>query len=91
MEELKIRQGLSGLQGWSYDKGVITKNFDFKNYYETLAFINATAWISHREDHHPEIEFGYKKCTIRYTTHSAGGISEKDFSCAAKVDGLFKL
>jgi 4a-hydroxytetrahydrobiopterin dehydratase len=63
--------------------------FRFKNYYQTMAFVNAVAWIAHQEDHHPDIEFGYNRCVVRYSTHSIGGISENDFICAAKIDALF--
>lgn len=75
---------------WSVDADgkTLTGEFGFKNYYETTAFVNAVAWIAHREDHHPDIEFGYKKCVIHYTTHAIGGLSENDFICAAKVDRL---
>jgi 4a-hydroxytetrahydrobiopterin dehydratase len=53
-----------------------------------MAFVNASAWISHREDHHPDLEVGYNKCRVRYSTHSIGGISENDLICAAKVEAL---
>ena len=56
-----------------------------------LAFVNATAWISHRENHHPDIELGYNRVTLRYTTHAANGLTENDFICAAKVDALLTL
>lgn len=91
MTDSEIRQAIGQLQGWNFEKGAIVKTFSFKNYYETMAFINAAAWISHREDHHPDIEFGYKKCTVRYSTHAIHKISENDFICAAKVDSLFHL
>ena len=60
----------------------------FKDYYETMAFVNATAWISHQEGHHPDLEVGYSQCRVRYTTHAIGGLSENDFICAAKIDRL---
>jgi 4a-hydroxytetrahydrobiopterin dehydratase len=82
---------LKQLSGWTRDDKLIRKNFRFKNYYETLAFVNATAWISHREDHHPDIAVGYNACTVAYQTHSVGGLSENDFICAAKIDALFAL
>ena len=53
--------------------------------------VNATAWISHREDHHPDITVGYNKCEVAYMTHAIKGISENDFICAAKLDALFDL
>ena len=84
--------GLSGPspQGGSGQGGEIVKTFSFKNYHETMAFVNAVAFISHREDHHPNLEVSYKNCKVRYSTHSIKGISENDFICAAKVDQLLK-
>ena len=90
LEESQILEYLKGLSGWTYENGVITKTFQCKNYYETVSFINAVAWIAHTEDHHPEITFGYKKCRIDYATHSIKGISENDFICAAKVEKLLE-
>lgn len=69
----------------------ISRSFSFANYFETMAFVNATAWISHREDHHPDLEVGYSKCLVRYTTHAIGGLSENDFICAAKIDALMSI
>lgn len=66
----------------------IARTYEFKNYYQTMAFVNAAAWVAHREDHHPELEVGYKRCTVRYSTHAIGGLSENDFICAAKTDAL---
>jgi len=82
---------LKQLKDWEYDGKVITKTYAFKNYYQTLAFVNATAWISHREDHHPDIAVGYNQCRVAYSTHAIGGLSENDFICAAKLDELFEL
>jgi 4a-hydroxytetrahydrobiopterin dehydratase len=56
-----------------------------------MAFVNAAAWISHREDHHPDMTVGYGKCRVDYSTHAIGGLSENDFICAAKLDALFAL
>lgn len=83
-----IRSLLKVLSGWEQQDDEIVKTFSFKNYYHTVAFVNAVAWLAHREDHHPEMTFGYKTCTVRYSTHSVGGLSENDFICAAKVDAL---
>lgn len=72
----------------------IAKNFKFKNYYETLAFINAIAYVIHAEDHHPEITLAYNNCLIKFDTHSVnggkGGLSINDFICAAKVDAIYQ-
>ena len=66
----------------------LQRTFKFKNYYETIAFVNALAWIAHQDDHHPDIEVSYNRCVVHYSTHSIGGISENDFICAAKIDAL---
>ena len=79
---------LNDLPGWESTGKEIAKAYSFKNYYETTAFVNAIAWIAHREDHHPDLEVGYNRCRVRYSTHSVGGLSENDFICAAKVEAL---
>ncbi|NOZ11812.1 MAG: 4a-hydroxytetrahydrobiopterin dehydratase [Gammaproteobacteria bacterium] len=81
---------LRQIEGWhtNDDATEINRNFDFKNYYETMAFVNALAWIAHRDDHHPDIEVSYKTCRVRFTTHSVQGLSENDFICAAKIGAL---
>ncbi len=88
MSEEGIHSLLAEIPGWALIDGALEKAFSFKNYYETTAFVNAAAWIAHREDHHPDISFGYKQCIIRYATHAIKGISENDFICAAKVNTL---
>ena len=74
--------------GWELEGGALVKTFAFENHYQTMAFVNAVAWISHREDHHPRLIIGYNTCTVHYSTHSVGGISMNDFICSAKVDHL---
>jgi 4a-hydroxytetrahydrobiopterin dehydratase len=75
---------------WSIaeDGKEISRTYRFKNYYQTMAFVNALAWVAHGEDHHPDIEVGYNRCHVRYSTHAIGGLSENDFICAAKIDAL---
>lgn len=87
----EVKTNLAQLKGWEVVNGELTKTFPFKNYYETMAFVNAVAWVSHREDHHPDLEVGYNKCRIRYITHAIDGLSENDFICAAKIDALFEF
>jgi 4a-hydroxytetrahydrobiopterin dehydratase len=84
----QVADYLKLLPGWALAGGEIRKTYAFKNYHETMAFVNAVAWIAHREDHHPDMEVGYNKCTVRYATHSVGGLSENDFISAAKVERL---
>jgi 4a-hydroxytetrahydrobiopterin dehydratase len=79
---------LGHADGWEVVGGRLTRGFRFPDHYQTMAFVNAVAWISHREDHHPEMVVGYDTCTLHYSTHSVGGLSENDFICAAKVDHL---
>ena len=81
---------LDQLNDWELDDAgkEISRNFKFKNYYETMAFVNALAWIAHGEDHHPDLQVGYNRVLVRFSTHSIGGLSENDFICAAKIDAL---
>jgi 4a-hydroxytetrahydrobiopterin dehydratase len=90
LSEKEITRLLSGLEGWEFQGGRIGKTFHFKNYYRTMAFVNATAWISHRENHHPDLEVGYNTCRVTYHTHAIEGLSENDFICAARVDALMR-
>ena len=81
---------LAETPGWELDADAKTigRTFRFGNYYETIAFVNALAWIANREDHHPDLEVGYNRCRVRYSTHSVKGLSENDFICAAKINVL---
>ena len=78
----------SEADGWKLIDGAIERTFRFANYQETMAFVNAMAWIAHREDHHPDAAFGYNRCTLRFNTHDVNGISVSDFHCAAAVNAL---
>jgi len=74
--------------GWAIANGKLERNFGFKDYHQTMAFVNALAWISHTQDHHPELVVSYKNCVVRYDTHSVQGLSLNDFICAAKASAL---
>ena len=87
----EVENLLKQLEGWALEDGVIVKTYAFKNYHQTMAFVNAAAWISHREDHHPDMTVGYNTCRVAYRTHALDGLSENDFICAAKIDALFDL
>jgi 4a-hydroxytetrahydrobiopterin dehydratase len=78
------------LEQWTLNEKAteIQTTFKFKNYYETIAFVNAVAWVSHQQDHHPDLEVSYNRCLVRYTTHALNGLSENDFICATEVDTL---
>ena len=84
---------LAQLPGWELagDGDRIRKTFRFDDYHRTMAFVNALAFIAHREDHHPDLGVHYNKCRVEYWTHAIGGLSENDFICAAKADALLEL
>ena len=81
---------LARMPGWELiaDGGAIRKTFRFPDYYKTLAFVNALAFIAHREDHHPDLGVHYDRCVVEYSTHDVGGLSRNDFICAAKAEAL---
>lgn len=91
LRPVEVENLLKELDGWALDDGAIARTFSFKDHYRVMAFVNAVAWISHREDHHPDMIVGYNTCRVSYLTHAIDGLSENDFICAAKVDALFKL
>lgn len=76
--------------GWQLAPDVksIRREFNFKNFYRTMSFVNAIAHIANTEDHHPDLEVGYNYCRVKFNTHAIGGLSENDFICAAKIDAL---
>jgi len=88
MPQDQIQDMLDKLPGWRQEGNQIEKTFQFEDFYETIGFVNVVAWIANREDHHPDLEVSYKKCRVRYSTHSIGGLSENDFICAAKIESM---
>lgn len=89
MADEEVTALLRKLDQWERAGNEIARTFHFKNYHWTMAFVNAIAWVSHKENHHPNLEVGFNTCRVRYTTHAIGGLSENDFICAAKVDLLW--
>ena len=88
----EVVANIAKLEGWMLaGDGVaiaIEKTFDFANYYETMAFVNAVAFVAHRQDHHPDLSVHFKRCVVHFNTHDVGGISMSDFETAALVDAL---
>ncbi len=74
--------------GWRVIDDALEKTFSFKNFHETMGFVNAVAFIANAEDHHPDLALSYGRCTVRFNTHDVKGISVSDFFCASKVDAL---
>ena len=70
------------------DGNTLVRTLKFKDYYRTIAFVNALAWIANREDHHPDLEVSYNRCVVHFSTHSIGGLSRNDFICASRLDAL---
>lgn len=85
-DEITVR--LVDLPGWVLEGKQIRRQWSFRDHYQAIAFVNAVAWISHQTDHHPDMHVGYNKVSVTYSTHSSGGVSEKDLLCAAKVSRL---
>jgi 4a-hydroxytetrahydrobiopterin dehydratase len=94
LTDAQLHEYLAAVDGWALQEGKIVKTFHFKNYYETLAFVNAIAWPIHADDHHPELVVTYNRCVVKFDTHSVnggrGGISENDFISAAKIDAIYR-
>jgi 4a-hydroxytetrahydrobiopterin dehydratase len=92
LDKAAVNKHLAALpQGWiiDMDSRRLSKPFDFKNYYHTMAFVNAIAWMAHHEDHHPDLEVRYNQCIVHYQTHAIKGLSLNDFICATKVETIF--
>jgi 4a-hydroxytetrahydrobiopterin dehydratase len=84
-------QLLAEVPGWELNEAAseISRTYRFQDYHQTIAFVNALAWVVHREDHHPDLEIGYNRCRVRFSTHSVRGLSENDFICAAKINAQY--
>ena len=92
LDDAEIAEGLERLPGWtrSDDGDAIHREFRFKNFYRTMAFVNAVAWIANTEDHHPDLTVGYGSCGVTFTTHAADGLTRNDFICALAVQRLLR-
>jgi len=90
LDRAEAERRLLEIPGWSLEANgrSIQRSFSFSDYYETIAFVNALAWIAHREDHHPDLSVSYNRCIVTYSTHSAGGLSENDLICAARINAI---
>ncbi len=87
----QINSNLSKLTGWSFENDAIQKQYQFKDFIEALSFVNAVGMESEKMDHHPDIlMFGWNKVKVTISTHSAGGITEKDFLLAQKIEDRLK-
>jgi 4a-hydroxytetrahydrobiopterin dehydratase len=87
----EITKLITALHDWQVVNGKLSRDFKFSDHYVTMTFVNAIAWVSHQQGHHPDLSVGYNTCRVEYITHAIGGLSESDFICAAKIDALFDL
>jgi len=88
----EIVKKLAEYPGWKLtgdgEEVAIERTYRFANYYETISFVNALAFIANALDHHPDLSVHYNRCVVRFNTHDVKGISDTDFECAARADGL---
>ena len=89
LSDADVAQQLKVLPEWQLVDASIARTYRFENYYQTIAFVNALAWVVHAEDHHPDLQVSFNRCEVRFNTHSVKGISETDFVCAAKADAVY--
>lgn len=86
----ELKKLLPQINQWqvSPDNKSIFRRYTFKNFYKTMSFVNAIAWVANQENHHPDMEVGYNYCLVKYTTHAVNGLTQNDLICAAKIDAL---
>lgn len=88
LPDTEIAARLETLPEWRIVDAGLVRSFGFTGYAQTIAFVNAVAWIAERLDHHPDLRVGYGRCEVRWTTHDAGGLTQNDFVAAARVELL---
>lgn len=86
LSEIEIQKGLKGLKDWSRKEGEIQKTYTLRDFREAMAFVSRVADLSEAADHHPDIDIRYKRVTLKLSTHSAGGLTDKDFNLAREID-----
>jgi 4a-hydroxytetrahydrobiopterin dehydratase len=82
----EIDDRIKMLKGWKLDEDEIEKKFEFKDFKQSMEFVNMVADAAEVEDHHPDIEISYNKVEMSLSTHSEGGLTDKDFMLAARID-----
>ena len=86
LSKSEVEARLAGMDGWRLDDGEIEKKFQFAGFKQAMAFVNRVADAAEAADHHPDIKISYNKVKLSLSTHSEGGITEKDFALAAQID-----
>jgi len=90
LTDQQIQDGLKRLEGWAHKNNAISKLFRFKEFMDGIGFVNRVAELAERADHHPDIHINYTRVTFTCTTHSEGGVTEKDFKLAGEIEQAFK-
>lgn len=90
MDTHDITERLAVLDGWelSPDGTAIRRRFAFKGFAKAVEMANLAAWLGNKQNHHPDVAFGWGYCTVTFTTHDAGGLTQADFACAARLNDL---
>lgn len=88
LTDAAVSDGLNRLPGWERRGDAIVKKYAFPSYLEGIFFVNRVAPLAEQADHHPDLTVGWKKVTVSLSTHSAGGITEKDMDLARKIEGV---
>ena len=88
LSQAEITERMHAVHGWTLEQGAIKKQFTFKDFPEAIAFVNRLVPEAEAADHHPDIQINYKRVTLTYSTHSEGGLTDKDFAGAASADRL---
>jgi 4a-hydroxytetrahydrobiopterin dehydratase len=88
LSRAEVAQRVKGLDGWKLEGDVINKQYTFANFPDAIAFVDRLASEAEAADHHPDILITYRRVTLTYSTHSEGGLTDKDFNAAAAADRL---
>ena len=91
LDDAAIRQALDGLKGWTLEGNAIRRQFTLASFADAIAFVTRLAFDAEAADHHPDILINYKRVTLTYSTHSDGGLTQKDLEGARKADALAKV
>jgi 4a-hydroxytetrahydrobiopterin dehydratase len=90
LPDAEIKTRLAALGGWTREGKEIRKTFDLKDFARSMGFVASVALLAEKANHHPDIDIRWSRVSLTLSTHSSGGLTEKDFSLAAKIDELVR-
>jgi 4a-hydroxytetrahydrobiopterin dehydratase len=88
LSDTELSSALKSLDGWASSGGEISKTFAFKNFVESVGFVNRLADVAEKAQHHPDIDIRFNKVKVGLTTHDEGGISDKDIALASQIESV---